>query len=144
MKTNNTKKNKKLAPIIGVVGGIFLLIFLWYLVSALFFYFPIGEKVASGITKEKIMSLKIGMNRSDVIDILGAPISTENSSSGVFLIYATPGLLGAGIEINLKINGNRLSGIYIEESDLGIYLCDRNKCPGIIQPEKFDKLISSQ
>ncbi len=138
----NTDNIKRISETVRIILGIFLLILLWYFVSALLFYFPVGEKVANGITREKILSLRIGMDKSDIINILGFPINTYKSSSGDYLIYATPGLLGAGFEINVKIDQNKLVGIYIEESDLGVYFCDKNKCPGILKPDKFNKLIS--
>jgi len=81
------------------------------------------------------------MAESEVKDILGNPIKIVKTHSGDYLIYATPGFLGAGFEINVRIVNKLLFGTYIEESDLGVYYCDKNKCMGILQAKRFDKLF---
>lgn len=116
------------------------LMFLWYSVVIVLCYFPVGEKFAHGITREKLLSLKIGMDNVEIINTIGDPIYIDNASIGNYMVYATPGLLGAGFEINLKLIKNQLYGIYIEEGDLGVYSCDQKRCLGIIKAERFDKL----
>ena len=46
----------------------------------------IGSRVAENITKEKILSLKLGMNKEEIIKILGNPIKTDYNN-GNWLIY---------------------------------------------------------
>ena len=82
----------------------------------------IGSRVAENVTKEKILSLKLGMNKEEIIKILGNPIKTDYNN-GNWLIYATPGIHGLGFEINIGISNNKLSCIHIEKNDFWIYVC---------------------
>lgn len=99
-------------------------------------YFPlIGSKTASGLTKEKILSLKLDMKKDEVINILGAPVKTANEDSdGYTLFYATSGLYGLGYEFYLNFIDNKLAGIFIELDDIWIYYCYRQNCQGINKP----------
>ena len=133
------EKTRKLRYFFSSVAAIFFVVSLYYFITVMLCYFPVGAKIAHGITKEKILSLKIGMDKNQVMNILGDPLYLDNTTGGNYLVYATPGFLGAGVEINLKINNNLLYGIYIEESDLPIYYCDQEKCWGIIKADRFDK-----
>lgn len=133
------EKTRKWTYFFSSVAAIFFVVSLYYFIIVMLYYFPVGAKIAHGITKEKILSLEIGMDKNQVRNILGDPLNLDSTTGGNYLIYATPGLLGAGIEINLKIINNRLYGIYIEESDLGIYYCDQKKCLGIVKADRFDK-----
>ena len=50
-------------------------------------YFPlIGSKTASGLTKEKILSLKLDMKKDEVINILGTPVKTVNEDSDEYTL----------------------------------------------------------
>ena len=99
-------------------------------------YFPlIGSKTASGLTKEKILSLKLDMKKNEVINILGEPVKTANEDSdGYTLFYATSGLYGLGYEFYLNFIDNKLAGIFIELDDIWIYYCYRQNCQGINKP----------
>ena len=77
----------------------------------------IGSRVAENVTKEKILSLKLEMNKEEVIKILGNPIETDYNN-GNWLIYATPGIHGLGFEINIGISNNKLSYIHIKKNEI--------------------------
>lgn len=115
-----------------------------FCVILLFFslkYSPmIGSRVAENVTKEKILSLKLGMNKEEIIKILGNPIKTDYNN-GNWLIYATPGIHGLGFEINIGISNNKLSCIHIEKNDFWIYVCCQNECPGIVNKSAFEELF---
>lgn len=116
------------------------LVFLWYLMIIMLYRFPVGANIAENVSKEKLLSLKLGMNESEVKKILGPPLANKLITTGHYLIYGTPGLLGAGLEISLKINGDQLYGIYIEKADLGVYMCDKMKCLGMLNENVFNEL----
>lgn len=138
---------KKLIIIFSVL---FILVFLVGLVGVGLFiashHFPIlaGGKIAPGITKAKILSLKLGMDKEDVIMILGNPIKiieTDNSDNFT-LLYATSGFLDQGFEINLYILGNKLYRTWIKLGGAGVYFCDPEMCIGVNNPSDFEKLVS--
>jgi len=171
MTENTEKPQKRLSKIagikkliIGIFCGVFLLVCLWLILrlfSTAVTYFPSlgGDRIASGITKEKILSLKIGMNKDTVINVLGTPIETEPRgtidasgnwhSLGVDLTYATPGLLGTGLfgvfgvgfKIYIGLIDNKLSFVHIKRGDTDIYYCDKDRCPGVINSKDFEKLL---
>ena len=129
-----------------------------------YIYYPkIGIWIAPGLTKEKILSLKLGMDKDEVINILGEPIQTFYDGrnlrnllsylSGYFiksehirnghLVYADPGLfeeIAGTFEFALGISNNKLSSIVIERGDYGIYVCYKNGCPGMINLEALEEL----
>ena len=107
-------------------------------IFATILYFPlIGSKTASGLTKEKILSLKLDMERDEVINILGNPVKTKNEDiHGYTLFYATSGLYGLGYEFYLDFIDNKLVGIFIELDDIWIYSCYKQECKGINKPYK--------
>lgn len=112
---------------------------MWYGITIILYIYPVGSKIAAGVTQRNILALQIGFSESEVERILRVPLS-RNGSQHSDLIYATPGLLGAGWEITIEIVGNKLYGIYIEEADLTVYYCTQKKCLGVIRPNVFEKL----
>ena len=147
---------------VGIFPKVFLFFFLLYfsgpVVQTTFYSFPTlgGGKIARGITKEKILSLKPGMDKDMAISILGEPIRTDRPfvrypngerrypfGDDHSLIYATPGFLGAGFEMFLYINDNKLSVIKIVRNRELIYLYSQNfKHPNSISREDLEKLFS--
>ena len=89
----------------------------------------------------KILSLKLGMNKDTVINILGNPIGPEDSFE-----YAIPGesSIGFRIYVNMDVNmdNNKLSAVVIERNKKAIYLCEKNHCPNVIDPKDLEKLFS--
>lgn len=114
-------------------------------------YFPaIGSEISPGITKEKVLELKLGMDKEAVINIMGTPIEIvdkdnsgcDHDGNGCSLIYARPGLYRTEFEFYLNIINNKLVGIHVERDDLFVYSCFKNDCPGIIRTEDFEELTS--
>lgn len=114
-----------------------LIVSLWYLITALLFIYPIGSKVADGISKHSLMTLRLGMDEKEVVSLIGQPFYKEGSD----WIYGTPGFLGAGWEITIVIIDNSLKGVFVDLSDLGVYRCDTNNCPMITKDDWLEKLV---
>jgi len=134
---------------------VFITVFLVYVLCFIFFiihivYFPwLGSDVVSGITQEKLLSIKLGMDKNEVLDILGPDLYCDinrlnylynnNISSSPF-VYATPGPLRTGFEFVINISDNKLINMYIQLSDDPIYECGPKSCPGVIDKKAIDSL----
>lgn len=133
----------------GIFAVLFFSIF-FYIFSSLFLYIQapdyfttlgVGE-VAPGITKAKILSLKIGMDKDTVIDLLGDPIYTTEGND---LIYATSGLglFDMGFEISLDFSSdNKLIYVQIKRDDRGVYSCSQDICGTAKGFKNLEKLFS--
>lgn len=108
-----------------------------------------GSDVVSGITQEKLLSIKLGMDKNEVLDILGPDLYCDinrlnylynnNISSSPF-VYAIPGPLRTGFEFVINISDNKLINMYIQLSDDPIYECGPKSCPGVIDKKAIDSL----
>ena len=108
------------------------------------------RNIAKGVTKTKILSLKIGMTKEKVIEILGQPIKIINHGKNYkqnnidLYRYATANFSNSGLEINIEISNEKLDGIGIELDDAPFYWCYKgyaNSCPKIISPFLWKYLI---
>ena len=152
--------------IVKIIRKLFVSIFILYglflaFIYITFNYYPIiGSRVAPYITKEKILLLKVGMDKDEAISILGEPILTEIAHFGLlsnllgyfikaedirdgYIVYADPGLyeeIGETSEFTLEIRNNRLVAIIIERGDYGVFVCYKDRCPGIINLEALEEL----
>lgn len=129
---------RKTSSIFLALSALILIASLWYLITALILIYPIGSKVADGVTKHSLMSLKPGMNEKEIVRLIGQPFYKDGSN----WIFGTSGLLGAGWEITIVIIGDSLKGVFVDVdlSDLGVYRCDTSNCPTIIKPEWLESL----
>lgn len=119
-----------------------------------------GNRITRGITKEKIISLQPGMDKSDIIRILGEPFRTDNENRSLlsyylgyfikskyiingYLIYATSIILHGydGFAFYVRITNNKLTGIYIKKNDFDIYSCSQRRCPNIINQKAFEEFL---
>ncbi len=120
-----------------------------FFVITLLYYPTIGERISSGITKEKILALNLGMNKESVIKIMGKPIKAIGRNDKACyddrkfcsLAYATSGLHGFGFAIYLNFIGNKLDEVYVKRNDFTVYLCSTQYCPGIVGKDDFEELI---
>lgn len=138
---------KKIAKItLGIIVSIFVLftLLISLFVIAIVIDPTAGSKVAHNLTKEKILSLKLGMDINEVINTLGKPISENYTRAKVYYIsYARTTFTGSGFEFNIFFDDNdKLKIIHIEHDDNIVYTCDEKECPGYINPDVIDKLIS--
>ena len=125
--------------------AIILIIYSIFINSALVllnYYIKKDTNVVHGITKEKILSIQIGMNKKDLIDILGKPIKIKNygDKKNAF-VYAEPRNIGLGFEFYINTVNDKVVLIMIECSDLWVYMCTRNDCR-IINNDALDDLVS--
>ena len=135
---------------IKIFQNIFIIIFilcisLYIFIFAIIIYFPdMGSSVAKNITKEKILSLKIGMDIQDIEKIFGQPIFDENDDySGHKLFYAISGIAEGGFEFYLHFDySNKLDCIHISKDGDGVYQCYHQFCYGIINNNAFEEFIS--
>ncbi len=120
---------------------LFLFIFFWYAISILLLLYPLGAEISSNLTKEKILSLKIGMSPSEIKKIMGEPLGLQEEGDSDYWTYASTGFLGAGFEMFIVIKDNKLYRIHIEENDLGVYQCKANCCR-IFNLKALEKMVS--
>ena len=111
-------------------------------------YPPLGSNFAKGMTKEKILSLKLGMSKNEVIAIMGKPVgnltfkSLENKNDTVCkLVYSTPGIFDSWFEFSISLTNDKLDYIHIERYDYGVYICHERGCT-VYNPEALDELAS--
>lgn len=123
---------------------ILCLIFFIYLFITMRYYPLLGSDFAKGITKEKILSLKHGIGKDDIINIIGNPIKiVEIKNDNEYrLVYATPGIYGMGFEFDIWLIDDKIDCLYIEKDDYGVYHCDKYKCPKIFNHKALEELIS--
>jgi hypothetical protein len=74
--------------IVNIFGGLFCLVLLVFPLARLQDHFPAfwPGKIAPGITKEKILSLKIGMDKETVVNILVDPEKSVVLVSGLMIL----------------------------------------------------------
>lgn len=129
-----------------ILGMVATIMALWY--------FEAGALLARGVTQKGVLALRPGLAANEVIKLMGVPLQAcrsinkpnlramEWTGSWVWT-YGTPSPLlglGAGLEMVVFVDDNELVSAYIENYDLGVYGCDKYKCPEIYQPEIFNKL----
>ena len=131
------------------ISKIFISIFILSITSLAFLittatYYPmIGGRVAPGITKEKIMSLKYGIGKDEVVKMFGKPLADKHDDYfGNRIYYALSGVYRDGVDFYLYYAGNTIYHIIIEKNDEYIYKCSKNECPVIFNQKKFDDFIS--
>ena len=106
-------------------------------------YYPLlGSDFAEGLTKEKILSLKPGMSKNDIVAIIGNPIKIIKNNNKYKFVYATPGIYREGFEFQLGLINNKLDYLYIQRNDFGVYHCNKKGCSNIFMPEALEELIS--
>ena len=116
-----------------VVFSLPIVLFVSYNVGVL----PLG-RLADKINQKNISSIKIGMNRCDVIDILGAPLDSEKSyiisadskidpkSIVITYMYSKPGILwDIEIYVNFDRSGKVIS-VNMQEGDMDFYIYDKD------------------
>jgi hypothetical protein len=119
-------------------GALLILLVLVVCVIALFILQP-GAKIAQGINKKGLLELKPGMTEEEVVARIGQPLYKEKSSG--MLVYGEPSLIpGGGLEIGVMIRDGRVTRIYVEEYDLGVYRYLDGGPPTIWKPAALNKL----
>lgn len=154
---NLLRKWKWIAAIAG--AGLFLYLSP-YLIGIFIYIFPVGDRLAEGVNKEGLLSLRPGMTGERVVELIGEPLykvkgnkyfePVVDKSSGAIVsrptqnwlwVYGDPGLGGAGYEAEVKMSkDHRLLRAYVELSDLGVYRCDVKECPIIWKPNTIFRL----
>lgn len=133
-----------------------LVVWFFAIATVVFFlcYFEIGAVLGRGVTKEGLLALRPGMAEKEVLALLGSPLCegkdygpAQEGQKYPWLgtwtwTYGKPSplLLGAGLEIYLKMKDGVLASVYVEHYDLGVYKCDIRECPKIWKPWLLDRL----
>lgn len=149
---------------------VFLKIILWAIKTLLsmgiliFFYyqyvsiFPLNNLMVDNLNKKNILALEIGMDEEEVRKILGEPLSikTETLKESevlfstempnklhhfTYFIYAKSGEFSSGADISLQIEKKKLVSINIEDNEIGIYYCSKERCPKVLHQLYFDCYI---
>jgi len=94
--------------------------------------FDAGAAVGPSVRRDRLVALRPGMSETEVVALVGWPLCRRPVVLGredrMAWLYTRPGLFGSGLEVTLVIEQERLDGIYVEDSDLLVYRCDRQGC----------------
>jgi hypothetical protein len=103
-------------------------------------------RLGNGVTKEGVLSLMPGMPESQVIQLIGEPLSKRRApwprADEAVWIYGEQGLLGlgAGTEIWVTMKNGKLLAAAAERYDLGIWWCNEKGCPVVRDKGEFSLL----
>lgn len=112
--------------------------------------------MSPGLTRDELLGIRCGMSPSEVVDRIGLPLEVVPQLKGRPVesplgaavtgaydwIYARPGPLSGGLEATVQIGPEgKVSGVYLEEFDSGIYHCTPGRCPWVIQPDRLRALV---
>lgn len=115
-----------------------------------------GATRSPGLAREELLEIRCGMGLSEVVDRIGLPLEVVPQLKGRPLdstlgaavtgayhwIYARPGPFSGGLEATVQISSDgKVSGVYLEEFDAGIYHCTPRRCPWIIKPDRLRALV---
>ena len=151
--------------------NVFIVIFLYHLFNLstdilTFLYDPLaGCYVAPNLTKEKIISLKIGDNRDAVIKSLGYPVEiispyeeakkiqdrdpggkwaeySDEYKKLIKFVYTYKGIFNAGFEFNVYFIDDKMTSVVIKRN-FGdyVYRCGKDNCPEIFDQHSFDEFF---
>lgn len=105
--------------------------------------------VAPNITKEKILSLKVGDDKKTIIKSFGYPGDVEFPNRNIsekldakydeMFIYASKGLFG-GFKFHIVFRGDKLIRAHIKLDGEDVYECQGSKCPGVFDQQRLDEL----
>lgn len=109
-------------------------------------YFEIGSEIASGLSREGLLSLRPGMTTNQVTRAVGEPLQrrAEPGRNQVIWIYGEPGFCLEGLEVYVLMQEGKVDSVHIEHFDLGVYLCDEHACPRVLDNDKLEKLFRRQ
>ena len=79
--------------------------------------------MAKGVNQRKIASLRLGMTKNEVIQVLGIPLSQRDR----VLVYGKSGFL-TGADMKIIFKNNQLDLVYIGFWDASFYYCDKDFC----------------
>ena len=127
---------KKLLILIVIAPIVAYVIYIAVLFTLIHFSISIGQTLAPGLSKEKFLAVKPGMNIENVISNIGYPIyEHRNILHGTYdgkvneqytvYVYAEPGFIG-GLEVNVIIKNGVVSGTAVEYWDIGVYRCEES------------------
>ena len=118
-----------------------ILIIILVIVFTIFYFFPIGNKLANGVNQRNIAFLKIGMKKEEVIEILGMPLSQhETLSSHKVFVYGKSGFL-TGTDMHILFKNKHMYLIYIGFWGASFYYCAENNCPKIGEPFHYNWFV---
>jgi len=141
--------------VVKILLSIGVLIFLYYQYVSIF---PLNNSMVDNVNKKNILALKINMSEEEIRKILGEPLNirtdTLKESEVLFstktpnilhhftyFIYAKSGEFNSGADISLEIKNKKLVSINIEDNEIGIYYCSKERCPKILHQLYFDCYI---
>jgi hypothetical protein len=99
-------------------------------------------QVAAGFQLKKMSGVSVGLSRTDVVSIVGAPVrevTSESSPGRTMLVYAMPGAVWidgeyktkvSGYECLVWLQGDRVVSARIMQPQAGLMCsCDEKACP---------------
>jgi hypothetical protein len=127
-----------------------LLVGITFLTLFIFCYFEVGSEMAKGINREGLVELRPGMTEEEILQLIGPPLDREprsygeNSQRGNYTrwIYGKPGFCQGGLEIAVGVENGKLVAVGVELYDIGVYRCNKERCPVVWNEEALELLPS--
>lgn len=131
-----------------------LLSLLAIVLLAILLKMALAPGLASGVTQKGLLRLRPGMQESEILGVLGEPLSKHHipapySANGVppwkerwSWIYGRQKFFefGSGAEIWITMESDKLISAAAERHDLGIWWCNKKECPIVWNRHEFEKL----
>lgn len=105
-------------------------------------YFEVGSRLAAGVTREGLLSLRPEMTEEDVTERVGKPLHKKNAPNREhqeIWVYGEPGPCMEGLEVYVFMKDGQLQAVNVEHFDLGAYSCTDRGCPVIRNSEDFER-----
>ena len=126
-----------------LVGIVFIALFILC-------YFEVGSEMAKELSREGLIELRPGMTEEEILQLIGPPLNREppqygeNPKRGNYArwIYGKPGLCQGGFEIAVGVENGRLVAVGVELYDIGVYRCDKERCPVVWDQKTLQHLPS--
>jgi hypothetical protein len=100
----------------------------------------VGSTMASGVTKEKLLSVRPGLEEQELTSGLGEPLRKDRvgdvdgrEDPGVIeWIYAEANSYGLGYKIRIRLRDRVVASVEVKRHDLGVYVCNVVSCPDFL------------
>jgi len=147
--------------ILCLLKTIFLIAILFFIYYQYINLYP-NSSTASNVNKKNILSLKVGMHENEIKQIMGEPLEyklevlskSDDLYTGVSLpedlyfyknlIYGRNGTFDSGASIYVRVQNEKLTDVFIEVNDVGIYSCTDKECQKVFHKLYFDCYIPDE
>jgi hypothetical protein len=100
----------------------------------------VGSKVAPGVTKEELLTVRPGFEEQELTTRLGEPLRKDRvgdvdgreDPEVVEWIYAEGNSDGLGYKIRIRMKERRVASVEVKRDDLAVYVCTSATCPDCV------------